>query len=208
MLGISYRNLAESRNLRTDRKLAGILRAAARIIAEEGYERATIRKVAASVDASIASLYYYFSSKEELLFQIQYHTFRTLLENLDEALASAADPKERIRALIRNHLGHFFRHINELKVCSHELETLRGSFYDQVLDLRKAYFKTAIGIVMELLREAGDTVLDPRLATMNLFGMLNWIYTWYDAETGPSERRAASQVTTLFLNGIKGEGRP
>ncbi len=207
MPDISYRNLAESRHLRTDERLATILHAAARIMADEGYERATIRKVAASVGASIASLYYYFNSKEELLYQIQYCTFKTLLDNLDESLENVSDPDGRIRVLIRNHLDHFFRNLNELKVCSHELETLKGAYYESVKELRKTYFRTALGIVVDLLKDSGNTTLDPKLTTLNLFGMLDWIYTWYDPETGPSERKASNQITCLFLNGIRSPSR-
>jgi len=202
---LSYKDLAETRKLKNDERLAQILGTAARIMAEDGYERATIRKVARAVDASIASLYYYFQGKEELLFQIQLHTFRTLVDNLNEKLEGIEDPEPKIRILIRNHLDHFFRHINELKVCSHELETLTGEFYEQVRELRTAYFKIALDIVKALLRDAGNRRLDARFTTLNLFGMLDWIYTWYRPETGPTERVATHQITHLFLAGIRGE---
>jgi AcrR family transcriptional regulator len=204
---ISYKDLAETRKLKNDERLAQILRTAARIMADEGYERATIRKVARAVDASIASLYYYFRGKEELLFQIQLHTFRTLVENLQEKLRGMDDPEEKIRALIRNHLDHFFRHLSELKVCSHELETLTGDYFEQVRKLRTLYFKIALGIVQELLHGAGNRRLEARFTTLNLFGMLDWIYTWYRPESGPTEQEATDQITRLFLDGIRGGAR-
>jgi AcrR family transcriptional regulator len=204
-MSISYQDLAHGRNTKHGEKLDFILRKAASIMAEEGYHRATIRKVARALGGSISSLYYYFKSKEELLFHIQHHTFRTLLEGLAEKTAGLDDPQERTRAFIRNHLDHFFRHMDELKVCSHELSTLSGRYYDDVLALRRAYFKAALEIVKDLLGDAGNRALDPRLTTLNLFGMLDWIYTWYRPQSGLSQRRVANQITNLFLNGIQGE---
>jgi AcrR family transcriptional regulator len=204
-MGISYRQLARSRNLKTDERLGQILRTAARIMAEDGYERATIRKVARAVDGSISSLYYYFKSKEELLFQIQFHTFQTILDNLEGKLSGVDDPQEEVRILIRNHLDHFCRHLKELVVCSHELETLSGKYYKEVRTLRTRYFEVAQEIVTELLRMSGNRSLDARTTALGLFGMLNWIYTWWRPDAGPSERRMANQITNLFLNGVRGE---
>ena len=69
-----------------DEKLEGVLAAGARVIARDGYGNATIRRVAHEAGMSLAGLYYYFSSKEELLFLIQHHTFGAILERLEERL--------------------------------------------------------------------------------------------------------------------------
>jgi AcrR family transcriptional regulator len=201
-VAISYDALAKSLNLRKDEKLLRILSVGAKIIADEGFERATIRKVASAVGVSVSSLYYYFPNKEDLLFQIQYHTFLTMLESLKGKLSEVDDPEERIRILIRNHLSHYLNHMPELKVCSHELWTLKGENYRKVEALRREHFKTALQIVKALqpLRPG----MDPRLATLYLFGMLNWVYTWYDPGGGEGERRLSNQMTNLFLNGVRG----
>ncbi|MHC5036034.1 MAG: TetR/AcrR family transcriptional regulator [Planctomycetota bacterium] len=200
-MAISYDGLAKSLNLRKDEKLLRILSVGARIIADEGFERATIRKVAAAVGVSVSSLYYYFKNKEDLLYQIQYHTFRTLLDSLEERLKGVASSEEQLQILIRNHLSHYLRHMPELKVCSHELWTLKGEKYKKVEALRRENFKVALQIVKGLqpLRPG----IDPRLATLYLYGMLNWIYTWYDPKEGEGERRLANQMTNLFLNGVR-----
>ncbi|MEX0979486.1 MAG: helix-turn-helix domain-containing protein, partial [Gemmatimonadota bacterium] len=87
-----------------DEKLARILRESAAVFAEKGYHRASIRDIAAATGVSLSGLYYYFSSKEELLFLIQEHCFGTILERLREDLERVSRPQDRLRLLVRNHL--------------------------------------------------------------------------------------------------------
>src|SRR6185369_14951644 len=107
-----------------DEKLARILKAAAAIFAEKGYHEASIREISRATDVSLSRLYYYFSSKEELLYLIQDHCFTTLAENLDRLLEQEADPARRFYLMVDNHLRFFVSNMKEMKVLSHELESL------------------------------------------------------------------------------------
>src|SRR5688572_31850165 len=99
-----------------DDKLARILRTAAAIFAEKGYHQASIRDIARATGVSLSGLYYYFNSKEELLFLIQDHAFGTLLANLEGLLEGEAQPLRRLRILMENHLRYFIANQAEMKV--------------------------------------------------------------------------------------------
>jgi len=185
-----------------DGKLERVLKAGAAVFAREGYDRATIRQVAAEAGTSLAGLYHYFSSKEELLFLLQCHTFDSILSELQQKLEAVDDPRERLRVVVENHLGHFLAHMDELKVCVHEMASLEGEYYRRVQDLRRAYFRTTLAIVEAIAAEAGGSPLNARLATLYLFGMLNWIYMWYPAAGKVSDEELADQLVTLFLDGF------
>ncbi len=189
-----------------DRKLEHVLAAGARVMAREGYGRSTMRMVAREADMSLAGLYHYFASKEELLFLIQFHTFDSILERLAERLESLEDPKERLREMVTNHLEHFLSRMNELKVCASEMEALSGDYYERVRALRQRYLKAALEIVESIAENAGKSGVDPWLATLYLFGMLNWIYMWYPAVEGTSAGKLADQVLILFLDGFLPRG--
>jgi TetR/AcrR family transcriptional regulator len=184
-------------------KQAEILAYSARVIADEGYERASIRKIAAAMDMSVSALYYYFASKEELLFSIQYHAFDGLVRRLENRLAGEEDPERKLFLLIENHLEFFSSRLNELTICSHEIKTLKGDAYDKVLERRRRYYNIALGIVREIKAKRKDSALPVSLATLNLFGMLNWIYMWYDPNKNRSYRVLAKEIFNLYLNGIK-----
>ena len=182
-------------------KLDLVLTAGARVIAREGYGQATIRQVAAEAGMSLAGLYHYISSKEELLFRIQFHTFEAILDRLERELDGVCDPIERLRVMVRNHLEHFLSRMDDLKVCARELDSLGGEPYDRVRALRQRYLKVTLEVVESIGERAGRPKVPPRLATLYLFGMLNWIYMWYPAEEGELGATLADQVVTLFLEG-------
>ena len=184
-----------------DKKLLHLLDAAARVFSEVGYDKASMRRVAAEAEVSLAGIYHYVASKEELLYWIQFHTFDSLYSGLETCLEGVDDPRERLEAAVRNHVGHFGKNMNELKVCARELETLKGEAYNDVNGRRRSYFKMVHGIVKELQAER-EAPLDSWLATANLFGMLNWFYQWYDSERSRvSLDELAAQQTALFLDG-------
>jgi AcrR family transcriptional regulator len=188
-------------------KQAEILAYSARVIAEEGYEKASIRKIASAMEMSISALYYYFTSKEELLFSIQYHAFDGLVQRLEEKLGGETDPERKLYVLIENHLQFFLNRLNELVICSHEINTLGGEAYDKVLERRRRYYQIAQGVVKEVKAKRKDSALQVPLATLNLMGMLNWIYMWYDPDKNPSYRVLAKEIYNLFLNGIRSKDR-
>jgi len=182
-------------------KLELVLTAGARVISRDGYGQATIRRVAGEAGMSLAGLYHYFSSKEELLFLIQFHTFEAILERLNQKLDGVDDPEERLRVMVLNHLEHFISRMDDLKVCARELESLSGEHYEKVRALRQQYLRVTLQIVESIGSRAGASRVQPRLATLYLFGMLNWIYMWYPAEEGALGETLADQLITLFLEG-------
>jgi len=125
------------------------LKSAARVFSEVGYGRASMRLIAAETDLSLAGIYHYVASKEELLYWIQYHTFDSLLLGLDSSLESVFEPRLRLGTAVRNHVRHFGENMHELKVCARELETLEGEAYDAVHERRRSYFEAVHELVKE-----------------------------------------------------------
>src|ERR1700757_2023262 len=91
---------------RFDRRLAEILAHATDVFDQKGYEAASMRDLSRASGISLAGLYYYFESKEKLLYLIQRHAFTTILERLRARLAGVTEAEEGIRVFIRNHLEY------------------------------------------------------------------------------------------------------
>lgn len=197
----SIHRAAGKRSPRSER-LARLLSLAAHLIAQEGYQKASIRKVARAANVSIPSLYHYFKEKEEMLFLIQYHTFDSLVRQLKERLPPATSPEQKLYRMIENHLEHFLTSMDELKVCAKELQSLSGRYYGKVLQKRQEYYQLTVEIVEELKEKFRNTKVDSRLATLFLFGMLNWIHMWYRPGDGDSLKKITEQMHNLFLFGL------
>jgi AcrR family transcriptional regulator len=192
---------SRARSAAYDERLEHVLAAGARVIAREGYGLSSVRQVAREARMSLAGLYHYFSSKEELLFQIQHHTFAAIVDRLEARLDGVSDPRERLRVMVVNHLEHFLERMDELKVCARELDSLRGRLYAEVEELRQQYFHITLEIVEAVGARAGAGPVSTRLATLYLFGMLNWIYMWFPSAAGLTAEDLADQIVGLFLDG-------
>jgi len=194
---------AVQRRPATTQKLDHILACATRVFNDKGYEGASIRDIAQRSRVSLAGLYYYVESKEELLYLIQKHAFTTLIARLEEQLESAgASPEARLRLFIRNHLEYFLQNREAMKVLSHEAESLKAPYAAEVAELKRAYYRRARNLVEDLKQERGLKGLNTRVAVLSLFGMMNWIYTWHNPRLDPNADALAEHIAGLFLKGV------
>ena len=188
---------------RYDQKLEFILRTAARIFAEKNYHSTSMRDISRETNVSLAGLYHYCKSKEELLFLIQDNCFGRVLERLEQRLEGVADPITKLGIFIENHLSFFAANMSEMKVLSHEAESLRGDLYAHVSTRKDKYTKLARLILREVQTSRDNQQpVDLTVATYALFGMMNWIYNWYDPSGKLKVDDLAQHLTQLFLNGF------
>ncbi len=188
---------------RYDQKLELILRTSARIFAEKSYHSTSMRDISRATSVSLAGLYYYCKSKEELLFLIQDHCFGRVLERLEQRIKGTNDPLEKLRIFIDNHLSFFAANMAEMKVLSHEAESLEGDLHNHVSTKKDRYAKLARKILREIQEQNGKrSGVDLTIATYALFGMMNWIYNWYDPGGKLSVRQLVDNITRLFLSGF------
>ncbi|MGH9556170.1 MAG: TetR/AcrR family transcriptional regulator [Terriglobales bacterium] len=186
---------------RFDRRLAEILAHATDVFCEKGYAAASMRDLSRASGTSLAGLYYYFDSKEELLYLIQKHTFSTILERLEQRLEGVNDPEQRVQVLVENHLEYFLANRKAMKVLSHEDEVLRNSHGAEIAAIKREYYRTCVGLLEELKR-AKDLEFSTRVAVMSLFGMMNWIYTWHKPRVDQGAAALARQMGNIFLRGV------
>jgi len=195
-------NRAESSTRHYDEKLRQILRTSAKIFAEKGFHHTSIRDISRVTGMSLAGLYYYFRTKEELLFLIQEQCFLTLLQRWEKAVRAETDVRGRIRAFAENHLGFFLHNMNEMKVMAHEDESLTGEFQEKIRVLKRRYVKILMDLIEEMQSPDGAKGIDPRAATFALFGMMNWVYTWYRPRRDLPLKDFLDQMLRIYFFGI------
>ncbi len=188
---------------RYDQKLEFILRTAARIFAEKNYHSTSMRDISRETNVSLAGLYYYCKSKEELLFLIQDNCFGRVLERLQARLKETSEPTAKLRLVIDNHLSFFAANMSEMKVLSHEADSLAGEMHKHVSGKKQQYTKLVRRILSEVQQANGtQQKIDLTVATYALFGMMNWIYNWYDPAGALSVAGLVDNLARLFLSGF------
>ena len=192
---------------RYDQKLVFVLKTAAAIFAEKGYHSTSIRDIARATKMSLSGLYYYFKSKEELLFLIQDYCFSTVIEDCRRLLEGVPDPVHRLKLLIENHLNYFVQNMNEMKVLSHEANAIGGDLFKKVNNKKRQYVDLTMKLLEEIARDYAVGDMDIRVATFSLFGMMNWIYNWYNPRKDVDVTGLSQSITRLFLSGFLGDKR-
>ncbi|HWZ43572.1 MAG TPA: TetR/AcrR family transcriptional regulator [Candidatus Saccharimonadales bacterium] len=205
--GRKPRRKSDLLDTRFDRRLATLLEHAARIFCEKGYEGASMRDLSRATGMSLAGLYHYFESKEELLYLIQKHTFRTIIDQLKVKLEGPSGAEDRVRTFIENHLEYFLANKEAMKVLTHEDETLKNAAGAEVRAIKREYYGICLDL-LEDLRRAEGLQFSSRLAVLSLFGMINWIYTWHNPRVDADARVMARQMGDIFLRGVLSPSRP
>jgi AcrR family transcriptional regulator len=186
-----------------------LLAAAAALLARR--HNVSMRELARSTGQSLANFYNYFRSKDDLLFALQRRAFENLVAAGEEA-ARAGVPEERLYAFIHNHVRYFTSHPDVMRVLVHEAGALPAARRRVVRALKERYFALGLELVRAVLDEgcanpaaAAAGPLDPpelERATYSLFGMLNWVYAWYDPRRHGGPTEVARTIHGLALCGL------
>ena len=186
---------------RFDQQLLKILDHATEVFCRKGYEGASMRDIARATGMSLAGMYHYFGSKERLLYLIQKLSFTHILERLPRRLSQAGNSEQQVRAFIFNHLEYFLEHQQAMKVLSHEDEALTGDYAREIAELKRAYYRTCRNLLDQYKKE-NKLQFDSRTAVLALFGMMNWIYTWYNPRLDGEAWRLAKVMGSIFFRGV------
>lgn len=193
-----------------------ILRTAARLFQQRGYDATSMNDVAAALKLSKGGLYHHFQSKDEILFEIMNHAMEITQERVINPVRSIANPEERLRALIRLHIEVVLSpRDREITVMLHENHPLPPSLRKKINARKKDYVHFLENLMAEVQKDAqkkaqqeanrtnhGKTKVSARAAAFALLGMINWIYQWYKPEGDLQAHNLIPQFTDLIFGGI------
>ena len=185
-----------------------ILRTAARLFQQRGYDATSMNDVAAALKLSKGGLYHRFQSKDEILFEIMDHAMEITQERVLAPVRGIADPQERLRALIRLHMEVVLSpRDREITVMLHENHPLPPGLRKRINQRKKEYVHFVEGVIADVQKEAQRSrnmkgAVSPRAAAFALLGMINWIYQWYKPEGELQANSLIPQFTELLFGGI------
>jgi AcrR family transcriptional regulator len=181
-----------------------ILRTAARLFQQRGYDATSMNDVAASLKLSKGGLYHHFQSKDEILFEIMNHAMDITEERVLGPVRGIANPEERLRALIRLHIEVVLSpRDREITVMLHENHPLPPALRRRINGRKKEYIHFLENLIAEIQgsRRAAPRV-SPRAAAFALLGMINWIYQWYKPEGELQVQNLVPQFTDILFGGL------
>jgi AcrR family transcriptional regulator len=188
-----------------------ILRTAARLFQERGYDATSMNDVAAALKLSKGGLYHHFESKDEILFHIMSHAMDITEERVINVVrrvdgASVAGIEERLRTLIRLHIQVVISpEDREITVMLHENHPLPPALRRKINGRKKDYLHFVEHLVADVQRARNSpSPVTPRAAAFALVGMINWIYQWYKPDGPLTGDAIVRQYTDIFFHGAVG----
>ena len=185
-----------------------ILRTAARLFQQRGYDATSMNDVAAALKLSKGGLYHHFQSKDEILFEIMNHAMEITQELVIAPVRQIVGPEERLRALIRLHIEVVLSpRDREITVMLHENHPLPPTLRKRINTRKKEYIHFVESLITDVQANAQRSrhtkcAVSPRAAAFALLGMINWIYQWYKPEGDLQANNLVPQFTELIFGGI------
>jgi len=177
-----------------------LLRAAAHLFSSRGFERTTVRDLAAEVGIQSGSIFHHFRSKDDILRAVMEETIHYNLAQMRAALTGLSDPRQRLRALIRCELQAINGESGEaMSVLVYEWRSLSEQGQELILCLREVYES----IWLEALQQAYDARLvtvEPFILRRLLTGALSWTITWYRPQGTLTLDELADQTLKMLTN--------
>ncbi len=190
-----------------------ILRTAARLFQQQGYDGTSMNDVAAALKLSKGGLYHHFQSKDEILFNLMNHAMDITEEQVIAPVKSIANPEDRLRALIRRHIGVVLSERDrEITGMLHENHPLTPALRKRINARKKDYVHFVENLIGEVQAQravgsnasSSKKTVTHRAAAFALLGMINWIYQWYRPEGSLQEESLVQQYTEIFFQGAFG----
>ncbi|HEY1464558.1 MAG TPA: TetR/AcrR family transcriptional regulator [Terriglobales bacterium] len=181
-----------------------ILRTAARLFQQQGYDATSMNDVAAALKLSKGGLYHHFQSKDEILFNLMDHAMNITQDRVVNAVKGIADPEERLRTLIRLHIGVVLSATDrEISVMLHENHPLPPALRKRINGRKKDYVHFVENLIAEVQRtRQSKGNVTSRAAAFALLGMINWIYQWHKPEGALQAENLGKQYTEIFFGGV------
>jgi AcrR family transcriptional regulator len=180
-----------------------VSRVACRIFRERGYHATSMRVIASRLGWQPAALYYYYPSKEDLLFSIMDSAVDALTGRVLAAVDPSEPPPERLRAAIGAHISAVADHLDELSVFLNEIKALGPENRRRIQAKRDRYEHIFRDVLDEGVRGGDLDDVDPRLAGFLILAACNWLYSWYHPGGEYTPEQIAAAFSRMILSGIE-----
>lgn len=181
-----------------------ILREAARLFREKGYNASTLRELAKQSGIQGGSVYHHFSSKQEILFQIMDVTMNGLRNNLEESIRGVDDPVEKLRKAIRFHIEYHVVDPDATFVADTELRSLENGNFERIAAKRREYENLFADILKDGVRAGVMTVGNVGLACKGILQMCTGVSLWFKPGGTLTIHEIAENYADFVCHGVKG----
>ncbi len=185
-----------------ERRRAAVYKTATKILCNMGYEKASIRSIAEAMGITKAGLYYYFESKEELLYQILDSYMNDLLAGIREIRERVSDPLAFLKECIRFQVNLYCQDPYRSKLIIHDENCLSGRYYGDLKEKQRSYLSFWKEGLEKYCKQNGLETPHLSVDVHFLVGMCNWTYQWYNTKGEVNPEALAERIFHIFFYGF------
>ena len=185
------------------RRREEVLATAARLFFEQGYAATSTTDIAHELGMHRGSIYYYLSTKEDLLYELIQQRYTSGSELLEALAERGGDALSRLRWLLEEHIRTVAENRIPSALALNEARSLSPERRARILGENDAYERAVAGLIAE--GSAAGVIrddVDPKLAAMALLGAANWLHRWYDQSRGAAPAEVGRQFAAVFTRGL------
>jgi TetR/AcrR family transcriptional regulator, cholesterol catabolism regulator len=184
-------------------KRGEILRAFTELVAERGYDEVSVRDVAEALDISKGTVLHHFRSKEAILEQINNDYMSRRLAEAREYLPELDDPVDQLQAFIVHLM--LCQQDDRAATVAFSREILRSAeepMMAQVRGLRDEFTAILVEILERGIASGAFADVDPQLTAVQIFGMVNWAWTWFRPGGPKDAAEIGAQFSRTVIGGL------
>lgn len=185
-----------------DVRRSEISRAAATLIKERGFNGSSMETLARKLRIRKATLYYYFSSKQELLYETLMEAVGGALARVKKIVDSDLSSREKLRLFLIDHIDSIVLNLEPVSVFIEEGRFLQRQYREKYVQMRDEYEKLLRAILKEGMARGEFRKVDSKVCGFAILGMCNWIIRWYNPEGLLTSHEIALQYTDFVENGL------
>jgi AcrR family transcriptional regulator len=191
-------------NREADARWQQILAGAAEVFRSKGYAESSLRDVAEAVGIDRASLYYYVSSKEDLLIELVRGPLTDIEKRINTIVKSGGTPEEMLRSAIVSHLDSYEEGWPESFVFLGQNLDKLGDAADDFAKLAKRYHAALLKIIRNG-QKAGmfRADIEATVVMYGFLGMCNWVHRWYRPGGRNTLHEIGETFASMILDGLK-----
>ena len=171
---------------------------------KRGYFATSISDIARAAGIQKSSIYYHYSNKEEILFDIFKTTMADLDENLEAQIKNTQGAEEKMQAAIKSHIIFHMERQKEVLISDSELRGLTVDNYKKIMKMRDGYERKFQSLIKGGIEKGIFADMDFKVASYGIITMCTAVSTWFRQSGRFSKEEVAKIYTDFIFNGLKG----
>ena len=187
------------RNLQKTEEIYQVI---ARLFAYRGYHSTSMREIARELGMNQSSLYYYFASKQDILFTLMNDAMDDVLAILEDISSTDLLPEDRLNRVLSFYTQYYAGDQERLILLINEMNSLNEEYRSILVGKQRRYVQLIKSILEELAAQDKIKQIDPAIATFAFFGMVHYTIKWYHKDGPVSLDQLANSFVEIFTKGV------